>query len=62
MPRASVIRILLLKNLLNDKCALAMLATSDKVFLDMYVIRYQDHAPELRSIFQSKMGLRELSL
>lgn len=39
-----------------------VVAAGDKVFLDRYVIRYQDHVPELRSIFQGKMGLRELGL
>lgn len=39
-----------------------MLLKSKKSFLNRFVIKYQEQAPELLSIFQGKMALAELGL
>ncbi|KAF2322057.1 hypothetical protein GH714_006102 [Hevea brasiliensis] len=61
MPRCSVIRVLLLKGLIKaDVCLHSVLKLSEELFLERFVIKYQDHVPQLLDIYQRKMGLAEL--
>uniref|UniRef100_A0A2C9V0V2 Uncharacterized protein n=2 Tax=Manihot esculenta TaxID=3983 RepID=A0A2C9V0V2_MANES len=61
MPRCSVLRVLLLKGLIKaDTHLSSVLIPSEKLFLEKFVIKYQEHVPELLDIFQKKVGLTEL--
>ncbi|KAK1560763.1 hypothetical protein Q3G72_030670 [Acer saccharum] len=63
VPRCSVIRILLLKGLVKKEFAISsVLLSTEKYFLDTFMIKYQDQVPYLLSVFQGKMGLLELGL
>ncbi|KAG8644386.1 uncharacterized protein LOC110625852 [Manihot esculenta] len=61
MPRCSVVRVLLLKGLIKaDTHLSSVLIPSEKCFLERFVIKYQEHVPQLFHIFQKKMVLTEL--
>ncbi|KAK0580575.1 hypothetical protein LWI29_003694 [Acer saccharum] len=61
IPRCSIIRVLVLKGLINKETPLStILVISDQRFLDTFVTKYQDEASQLSDIFQGKMGLLEL--
>ncbi|KAF2322043.1 hypothetical protein P3X46_010411 [Hevea brasiliensis] len=60
-PRCSVVRVLLLKGLIKaDVYLSSVLRPSEKLFLERFVIKYQEHVPDLLDIYQRKMGLAEL--
>ncbi|KAK1588153.1 hypothetical protein Q3G72_020304 [Acer saccharum] len=61
IPRCSVIRVSVLKGLINKEIHLStVLVNCDERFLDTFVTKYQNEAPQLLDIFQGKMGLPEL--
>ncbi|KAJ9178524.1 hypothetical protein P3X46_010402 [Hevea brasiliensis] len=61
MPRCSVVRVLLLKGLIKaDIRVSSVLIPSEKRFLELFVIKYQETVPQLLDLFQGKMGLTEL--
>ncbi|KAF2322061.1 hypothetical protein GH714_006138 [Hevea brasiliensis] len=61
MPRCSVVRVLLLKGLIQGDIHLSsVFMASEKLFLERFVIKYQEHVPQLLDIYQGKMGLTEL--
>ncbi|XP_062008696.1 transcription termination factor MTERF2, chloroplastic-like [Rosa rugosa] len=64
IPRCSVIRLLQLEGLIakEDVSISTILKTSEKWFLERFVIRYQDQVPELLDIFQGKMDLADVGL
>ncbi|PRQ51419.1 putative transcription regulator mTERF family [Rosa chinensis] len=64
IPRCSVIRVLQYKGLMKkgELSQATMLINSRKRFLDRFVTKYQDQAPELLSIFQGQMSLAELGV
>ncbi|XP_040373860.1 uncharacterized protein LOC112199891 [Rosa chinensis] len=59
IPRASVIRVLLLKGLIarGDFSFNSLMIYNNKKFLDKFVVPYQPQVPELLSIFAGEMGL-----
>ncbi|OAY37726.1 hypothetical protein MANES_11G124300v8 [Manihot esculenta] len=60
-PRCSVVRVLLLKGLIKADVHLSsVLIPSEKLFLERFVTKYQEHVPELLDIFHKKMGLTQL--
>ncbi|KAJ9178537.1 hypothetical protein P3X46_010415 [Hevea brasiliensis] len=60
-PRCSVVRVLLSKGLIKADIHLSsVLLPSEKLFLERFVIKYQEHVPQLLDIYQRKMGLTEL--
>ncbi|KAH0982395.1 hypothetical protein GBA52_009572 [Prunus armeniaca] len=62
IPRCSVIRVLLLKGLIvKGEFFVGTIMIPEKYFLDRFVIRYQEQAPELLHIFQGKIGIVEHS-
>ncbi|KAJ9178531.1 hypothetical protein P3X46_010409 [Hevea brasiliensis] len=61
MPRCSVVRVLLLKGLIKGDVYLSsVLLPSEKLFLERFVINYQEDVPQLLDIYQRKMSLIEL--
>ncbi|KAM5569005.1 hypothetical protein ABKV19_016499 [Rosa sericea] len=64
IPRASVIRVLLLKGLVTrgDFSFNSLMIYNNKKFLDKFVVPYQPQVPELLSIFAGKMGPVELGI
>ncbi|KAJ9178540.1 hypothetical protein P3X46_010418 [Hevea brasiliensis] len=61
IPRCSVVRVLLLKGLIKGDIHLSsVLPPSEKYFLERFVIKYQEHVPQLLDIYQRKMSLTEL--
>ncbi|KAL5550591.1 hypothetical protein UlMin_000767 [Ulmus minor] len=63
IPRCSVIQALLLKGLITKKIPLStVLKSSEKYFLDTFVLKYQQGIPQLSSIFAGKTSLAELGL
>ncbi|KAJ9178521.1 hypothetical protein P3X46_010399 [Hevea brasiliensis] len=63
MPRCSVVRVLLLKGLIKADIHLSsVLISSEKLFLERFVIKYQENVPQLLDIFQRKGDLKELGL
>ncbi|PRQ51422.1 putative transcription regulator mTERF family [Rosa chinensis] len=64
IPRCSVIRFLQLKGLIvkEDLYIISIVHKNEKWFLERFVIKYEEQAPELQSILQGKMGLAEFGL
>ncbi|KAF2322025.1 hypothetical protein GH714_005790 [Hevea brasiliensis] len=61
LPRCSVVRVLLLKGLIKgDIHFSSVLMPSEKRFLELYVIKYQEQVPQLLDLFQGKTSLTEL--
>ncbi|KAG8644391.1 uncharacterized protein LOC110625899 [Manihot esculenta] len=60
MPRCSVVRVLLLKGLIKADIRLSsVLIPSEKHFLEMFVIKYQEQVPQLLELFKGKVDLTE---
>ncbi|GKV12098.1 hypothetical protein SLEP1_g23293 [Rubroshorea leprosula] len=63
IPRCSVIRFLLLKGLIKEEIFLSSVMMSpEKYYLDRFVFRYKEKAPQLLDILQGKLDLLELGL
>lgn len=60
IPRCSVIRVLFLKGLIDEQCLSSVAISSNKYFLDRFVIKYQNQVPELLNIFHGKMGIGDV--
>ncbi|KAF2323269.1 hypothetical protein GH714_034394 [Hevea brasiliensis] len=61
VPRCSVIKVLLLKGLIKETISLlSILTTSDKSFLELFVIKHKERVPQLSDVFEMKMGLVDL--
>ncbi|KAF9594424.1 hypothetical protein IFM89_031026 [Coptis chinensis] len=57
IPRISVIKVLVLNGLVNKTHSLhSVLRLSDKVFLEKFVMKFEEKIPELRNVFQGKMN------
>ncbi|XP_037497478.1 transcription termination factor MTERF15, mitochondrial [Jatropha curcas] len=63
VPRCSVVRVLILKGLIKPDISLKyILQSSEKNFLDMFVIKYQEQVPELSDVLLGKIDIVELGL
>lgn len=61
MPRCSIVRVLVLKGLIKEDIRLStVLIPSEKLFLKRFMIKYQEHVPQLLDIFQNQMEVAEL--
>jgi mTERF domain-containing protein len=57
IPRCSVVQILLAKGLVKNNLALGtFLRPTERIFLERFVIRFQDDVPELLNVYQDKMS------
>ncbi|XP_059433449.1 transcription termination factor MTERF9, chloroplastic-like [Corylus avellana] len=57
IPRCSVVQILLAKGLVKNNLALGtFLKPTERKFLELFVIRFQDDVPELLNVYQGKMS------
>ncbi|XP_059444788.1 transcription termination factor MTERF2, chloroplastic-like [Corylus avellana] len=57
IPRCSVVQILLAKGLVKNNLAVGtFLRPSERIFLEKFVIRFQDDVPELLNVYQGKMS------
>jgi mTERF domain-containing protein len=57
IPRCSVVQILLAKDLVKNNLALGtFLRPTERIFLERFLIRFQDDAPELLNVYQDKMS------
>lgn len=61
IPRCSVTKILLLKGLIKDLSLRTYLLPTEKHFLDKFVTKYEEDAPELMSVYQGKMRIYGLN-
>ncbi|KAM1401526.1 hypothetical protein ACFX2F_028666 [Malus domestica] len=60
IPRCSVVKVLLLKGLMNDNLNLgSVLKPTDKQFLEMFVKRYLGKVPRLLSVYQGKVNIQD---
>ncbi|XP_068344617.1 transcription termination factor MTERF6, chloroplastic/mitochondrial-like [Pyrus communis] len=60
IPRCSVVKVLLLKGLMNDNLNLgSVLKPTDKQFLEMFVNRYIGKVPRLLSVYQGKVDIQD---
>ncbi|KAK3194019.1 hypothetical protein Dsin_025329 [Dipteronia sinensis] len=59
-PRCSVIRVLQLKGLIKQVPLSCVVVTTEKLFLDRFVIKFQDQVPQLLNIYHGKTDLLEL--
>ncbi|XP_068344688.1 transcription termination factor MTERF15, mitochondrial-like [Pyrus communis] len=60
IPRCSVVKVLLLKGLMNDNLNLgSVLKPTDKQFLEMFVKRYLGEVPRLLSVYQGKVDIQD---
>ena len=58
VPRCSVFQVLLSKGLVNKEVSLnVLLVTSDKKFLQKFVVPYEEEAPELLKLYKQKLDL-----
>ncbi|XP_030947353.1 uncharacterized protein LOC115971524 [Quercus lobata] len=63
IPRCSVVQILLAKNLIKSDLSLAtFLLPNEKLFLEKFVIKFQDNVPQLLSMYQTKMDLLDVEI
>ena len=63
IPRCSVVQILLAKNLIKGDLSLAtFLLPNEKIFLEKFVIKFQDNVPQLLSVYQTKMDLLDVEI
>jgi mTERF domain-containing protein len=61
MPRFSVIKILVAKDLVkNDLSLSSFLKPNERSFLEKFVIKYQDDIPQLLNVYQGKKDLLEV--
>jgi mTERF domain-containing protein len=61
MPRFSVIQILLAKDLVkNDLSLSTILLPKERIFLEKFVIKFQNDIPQLLNVYQGKMDLLEV--
>ncbi|KAF2296013.1 hypothetical protein GH714_035670 [Hevea brasiliensis] len=61
VPRCSVVEVLLLKGLVKGEINLSnVLAITEKCFLDLFVIKYQEEVPQLLSIFRGEINIVDL--
>ncbi|XP_031268384.1 uncharacterized protein LOC116126846 [Pistacia vera] len=63
IPRYRVFRVLLLNDLIKKKFGLSyVLNSSEKVFADNFLSKYQEQVPQLFDIYQGKIDLSELGI
>lgn len=61
IPRCSVVKVLLNKGLLDEGLSLAyVLLLAEKQFLDRFVIRYTKHLPQLSSVYEGKLDVKDV--
>ena len=61
IPRCSVAKVLILKGLVKKDMGLgAFLRFTEKKFLDRFVIKYQNHIPQLLNLYKGEVGILEL--
>jgi mTERF domain-containing protein len=57
IPRCSVVQILLAKGLVKNNLAVGtFLRPTERIFLEKFVIRFQDDVPQLLNVYQGKMS------
>ncbi|KAF2296016.1 hypothetical protein GH714_035684 [Hevea brasiliensis] len=60
VPRCSVVKVLILKGLIKGDINLStVLTATEKYFLDLFVIKYQEEVPQLLSIFRGEINIVE---
>ncbi|KAF5738725.1 hypothetical protein HS088_TW13G01626 [Tripterygium wilfordii] len=57
IPRGSVARVLLSKGLIKDHSLFILFAHPEKLFLEKFVKRYEEEAPELMKLYTEKLDL-----
>ncbi|XP_031268359.1 transcription termination factor MTERF15, mitochondrial-like [Pistacia vera] len=63
IPRCRVLRVLLLNDLIKKKIGLSyVLNSSEKLFADNFLFKYQEQLPQLFDIYQGKVDLSELGI
>ncbi|XP_030945932.1 transcription termination factor MTERF4, chloroplastic-like [Quercus lobata] len=63
IPRCSVIQILVANHLVKDDLGFSsFLLVNEKLFLEKYVSKFQDIAPQLLSFYQNKMDLLDVEI
>jgi mTERF domain-containing protein len=63
IPRCSVVQILIAKGLVKNNLALgSFLLRTERIFLEKFVIRFQDDAPQLLKVYQDKMNLLDIGV
>ncbi|CAL9004483.1 unnamed protein product [Prunus brigantina] len=61
IPRCSVVKVLLLKGLINENLSLgSLLKPAEKQFLKIFVNRYLGEVPQLLSVYQGKVDIEAL--
>ncbi|PQQ19683.1 hypothetical protein Pyn_22614 [Prunus yedoensis var. nudiflora] len=61
IPRCSVVKVLLLKGLINENLNLGSLVKpAEKQFLEIFVNRYLGEVPELLSVYQGKVDIQDV--
>ena len=61
IPRCSVVKVLRMKGLVKKNLSLsAILACTGRVFLDKFVVKYQEDIPHLFNVYKGKMDFLEL--
>ncbi|XP_050154041.1 uncharacterized protein LOC126628414 isoform X2 [Malus sylvestris] len=61
IPRCSVVKVLLLKGLINENFSLSyVLLPVEKQFLERFVTRYLDQVPQLLSLYQGKVEIEDV--
>ena len=61
IPRCSVGKVLILKGLVKKDLSLgAFLKLTEKKFFDRFVIKYQNHIPQLLNLYKGEVGVLEL--
>ena len=63
IPRCLVIQILVANHLVKDDLSFSsFLLVNEKSFLEKYVSKFQDIAPQLLSLYQNKMDLLDVEI
>ncbi|XP_055962412.1 uncharacterized protein LOC126664780 [Mercurialis annua] len=63
VPRCFVSRVLLLKGLINAEIPLSsLLIPSEELFLEKFIIKYQEEVPQLLDFFRGKVSFTELGI
>jgi mTERF domain-containing protein len=63
IPRCSVVQILIAKGLVKNNLALGtFLQLTERIFLEKFVIRFRDDAPQLLKVYQDKMNLLDIGV
>ncbi|XP_028779679.1 uncharacterized protein LOC114736066 [Neltuma alba] len=57
VPRCSVVKILKLKGFIKDDVSIPrLITTSEKIFMENYVIKFQESVPQLQKLYVGELG------